>query len=114
MVEAIHALEFVLENDFNLRIIRMKASDYISLTDLAYSQMEEHIIIKWISLKSGLSKMQCRDTFSIDMSVLTDKCGLRSFPVREKMSIERLRQMNCVVRRTFTTKSEHNNSFLNI
>ena len=28
--------------------------DYISLTDMARSQMQEHIIFRWLSLKSTL------------------------------------------------------------
>ena len=36
----------------DISVIQIKDSDYISLTDMAHSQMEEHIIIKWLSLKS--------------------------------------------------------------
>ena len=81
------------------------------------------------ALKGGLSKMpkkweklfvpflvdvltdkpvSCRNAFSTDMNVLTDKCGLLKFPVRGKMSIERLRWMNLIVHRTYTTKPECN------
>jgi hypothetical protein len=35
-------------------VIQIKDADYISLTDMAHSQMEEHIIIKWLSLKSTI------------------------------------------------------------
>jgi len=38
----------------DIRIIQIENSDYISLTDMAHSQMEEHIIIKWLSLKSTI------------------------------------------------------------
>ena len=38
----------------DIRVIQIKESDYISLTDMAHSQMEEHIIIKWLSLKSTI------------------------------------------------------------
>ena len=38
----------------DIRIIQIQESDYISLTDMAHSQMEEHIIIKWLSLKSTI------------------------------------------------------------
>jgi hypothetical protein len=37
-----------------ITIIQIENSDYISLTDMAHSQMEEHIIIKWLSLKSTI------------------------------------------------------------
>jgi hypothetical protein len=35
-------------------VIKIDDYDYISLTDMAHSQMEEHIIIKWLSLKSTI------------------------------------------------------------
>lgn len=38
----------------DITVIRIENSDYISLTDMAHSQMEEHVIIKWLSLKSTI------------------------------------------------------------
>jgi hypothetical protein len=38
----------------DITIIQIEDVDYISLTDMAHSQMEEHIIIKWLSLKSTI------------------------------------------------------------
>ena len=38
----------------DITIIKIDNADYISLTDMAHSQMEEHIIIKWLSLKSTI------------------------------------------------------------
>jgi len=38
----------------DITIIQIDYSDYISLTDMARSQMEEHIIFKWLSLKSTI------------------------------------------------------------
>jgi len=35
-------------------LISQGQEDYISLTDMAHSQMGEHIIIKWLSLKSTI------------------------------------------------------------
>jgi hypothetical protein len=37
-----------------ISIIQIRDEDYISLTDIAHSQMEEHIIIKWLSLKNTI------------------------------------------------------------
>jgi len=36
----------------DISVITIEDSDYISLTDMAHSQMEEHIIFKWLSLKN--------------------------------------------------------------
>lgn len=41
-------------NDTEISLISQGAEDYISLTDMAHSQMEEHIIFKWLSLKSTI------------------------------------------------------------
>jgi len=38
----------------DITVLQIKDADYISLTDMAHSQMEEHIIIKWLSLKSTI------------------------------------------------------------
>jgi KilA-N domain len=37
-----------------ITIISRKAADYISLTDMAHSQLQEVVIIKWLSLKSTI------------------------------------------------------------
>jgi len=37
-----------------ITVISTKDEDYISLTDMAHSQMEEHIIFKWMSLKNTI------------------------------------------------------------
>ena len=37
-----------------ITVIQIEDADYISLTDMAHSQMGEHIIIKWLSLKSTI------------------------------------------------------------
>jgi hypothetical protein len=37
-----------------IAIISQQQDDYISLTDMAKSQMQEAIIIKWLSLKSTI------------------------------------------------------------
>ncbi|MDR1877120.1 MAG: KilA-N domain-containing protein [Flavobacteriaceae bacterium] len=38
----------------DITIMHINDADYISLTDMAHSQMEEHIIFKWMSLKSTI------------------------------------------------------------
>ena len=38
----------------SISIISQKDDDYISLTDMAKSQMQEAIIIKWLSLKNTI------------------------------------------------------------
>jgi hypothetical protein len=38
----------------DIAVININDTDYISLTDMAHSQLEEHIIIKWLSLKNTI------------------------------------------------------------
>lgn len=42
----------VLETE--IRIVKFNDEDYISLTDMARSQMQEHIIFRWLSLKGTI------------------------------------------------------------
>ena len=38
----------------DISIVKYADEDYISLTDMARSQMQEHIIFRWLSLKSTI------------------------------------------------------------
>ena len=38
----------------DISIVKFEDEDYISLTDMARSQMQEHIIFRWLSLKSTI------------------------------------------------------------
>lgn len=40
--------------DTDITVIQYNEEDYISLTDMARSQMQEHIIFRWLSLKSTI------------------------------------------------------------
>ncbi len=40
--------------DTEITIVSYNLEDYISLTDMAHSQMQEHIIFRWVSLKSTI------------------------------------------------------------
>ena len=37
-----------------IAVVKYNEEDYISLTDMARSQMQEHIIFRWLSLKSTI------------------------------------------------------------
>ena len=37
-----------------ISLLSQGTEDYISLTDMTYSQMQEHIIFRWLSLKSTI------------------------------------------------------------
>ena len=38
----------------DISILKYNEEDYISLTDMARSQLQEHIIFRWLSLKSTI------------------------------------------------------------
>ena len=40
--------------DSVITILPQNNEDYISLTDMAHSQMQEHVIFRWLSLKSTI------------------------------------------------------------
>ena len=40
--------------DNPITILTVNKEDYISLTDMAHSQLQEHIIFKWMSLKNTI------------------------------------------------------------
>ena len=40
--------------DTDISIVKYNEEDYISLTDMARSQMQEHIIFRWLSLMSKI------------------------------------------------------------
>ena len=37
-----------------ISVVNVQNEDYISLTDMAHCQMQEHIIFRWMSLKSTI------------------------------------------------------------
>ena len=37
-----------------ITVLSVQDEDYISLTDMAHSQMQEHIVFRWMSLKSTI------------------------------------------------------------
>ena len=38
----------------DISVVKYNEEDYISLTDMARSQLQEHIIFRWLSLKSTI------------------------------------------------------------
>ena len=40
--------------DTDISVVKYKEEDYISLTDMARSQLQEHIIFRWLSLKGTI------------------------------------------------------------
>ena len=79
----------------DITILKIENSDYISLTDMAHSQMEEHIIIKWLSLKSAIEyigewEILFNPNFNCtEFGIIRNSAGSNSFVLSVKNWIER-------------------------
>jgi hypothetical protein len=80
-----------------IQIVAYNDEDYISLTDMARSQMEEVIIIKWLSLKNTIEyigeweAMYNRDFNYTEFGIIKNAAGSNNFVLSVKLWIERTR-----------------------
>ena len=79
----------------NITVIQYKEEDYISLTDMARSQMQEHIIFRWLSLKSTIEylgewEMLYNPDFNCtEFGTIKNAAGSNNFVLSVKTWIER-------------------------
>ncbi len=59
-----------------ITIIAQEKNDYISLTDMARSQLQEVVIIKWLSLKSTIEYLGEWEAMPIKILPFILGCGL--------------------------------------
>ena len=77
-----------------ISVIQVKEMDYISLTDMAKSQFQEHIIFKWLSLKStieyvGAWEMLYNPSFNCtEFGIIKNAAGSNNFVHSVKNWIE--------------------------
>ena len=78
-----------------ITVIQINDDDFISLTDIAHSQMEEHIIIKWLSLKSTIEYIgEWEALFNpnfnyTEFGTIRNSAGSNNFVLSVKQWIER-------------------------
>ncbi|MBR5551120.1 MAG: KilA-N domain-containing protein [Muribaculaceae bacterium] len=78
-----------------ISILTQGAEDYISLTDMAHSQMQEHIIFRWLSLKSTIEyigewELLYNPNFNYtEFGTIRDKAGSNNFVLSVKSWIEK-------------------------
>ena len=83
-----------IENS-EISLISQGKDDYISLTDMAHSQMEEQIIIKWLSLKSTIEYIgEWEALFNphfnyTEFDIIKNTAGSNRFVLSVKQWIER-------------------------
>ena len=80
--------------DTDISIVKYNEEDYISLTDMARSQMQEHIIFRWLSLKSTIEylgewEMLYNPVFNFtEFGTIKNAAGSNNFVLSVKTWIE--------------------------
>ena len=80
--------------DTDISIVKYNEEDYISLTDMARSQMQEHIIFRWLSLKSTIEylgewEMLYNPVFNCtELETIKNAAGSNNFVLSVKTWIE--------------------------
>jgi hypothetical protein len=81
--------------DTSVTVILIEDNDYISLTDMARSQMQEHIIFRWLSLKSTIEyigewEMLYNPNFNCtEFGIIKNMAGSNNFVLSAKTWIEK-------------------------
>ena len=85
----------IVVKEAEIAIIETNGSDYISLTDMAKSQMQDIIIIKWLSLKNTIEylgewEMLYNPNFNYtEFGIIRNASGSNNFVLSVKQWIER-------------------------
>ena len=86
--------EITVQNT-NISVVKYNEEDYISLTDMARSQLQEHIIFRWLSLKSTIEylgewEMLYNPDFNYtEFGTIKNAAGSNNFVLSVKTWIER-------------------------
>ena len=85
-----------------ITVIRQNEDDFISLTDMARSQLQEHIIFHWLSLKSTIEylgewEMLYNPDFNCtEFGAIKNAAGSNNFVLSVKTWIERTNAIGIV------------------
>ena len=85
-----------------ITVIRQNEDDFISLTDMARSQLQEHIIFRWLSLKSTIEylgewEMLYNPDFNCtEFGAIKNAAGSNNFVLSVKTWIERTNAIGIV------------------
>ena len=60
-----------------ISVVNVQNEDYISLTDMAHSQMQEHIIFRWMSLKSTIEYLGEWESYIIRILIVPNSIQLK-------------------------------------
>ena len=87
-----------------ISLLPQGAEDYISLTDMAHSQMQEHIILRWLSLKSTIEyigewEALYNPNFNYtEFGTIRDAAGSNNFVLSVKTWIERTNAIGIIAK----------------
>lgn len=87
-----------------ISVVSIQNEDYISLTDMAHSQMQEHIVFRWMSLKSTIEyigewEMLYNPNFNCtEFDTIRNSAGSNNFVLSVKAWIERTNAIGIVAR----------------
>jgi hypothetical protein len=90
--------------DTEITVVSYNQEDYISLTDMAHSQMQEHIIFRWMSLKSTIEylgewEMLYNPVFNCtEFGTIKNAAGSNNFVLSVKTWIERTHAIGIIAR----------------
>ncbi len=85
----------IIVQNTDITVVQYEEEDYISLTDIARSQMQEHIIFRWLSLKSTIEylgewEMLYNPDFNCtEFGTIKNAAGSNNFVLSVKTWIER-------------------------
>lgn len=85
-----------------ISVVQYNDEDYISLTDMARSQMQEHIIFRWLSLKSTIEYLGEWETLynphfnCTEFGAIKNAAGSNNFVLSVKTWIERTNAIGIV------------------
>ncbi len=85
----------IIVQNTDITVVQYEEEDYISLTDIARSQMQEHIIFRWLSLKSTIEylgewEMLYNPDFNYtEFGTIKNAAGSNNFVLSVKTWIER-------------------------
>ncbi|MCQ2606637.1 MAG: KilA-N domain-containing protein [Bacteroidales bacterium] len=90
--------------DSEITIVSVNDNDYISLTDMARSQMQEHIIFKWLSLKSTIEYIGEWETLYntkfnyTEFGIIKNNAGSNNFVLSTKQWIEKTNAIGIIAK----------------
>jgi hypothetical protein len=108
-----------------ITVVSVQNEDYISLTDMAHSQMQEHIVFRWMSLKSTIEylgewEMLYNPNFNCtEFDTIRNAAGSNNFVLSVKAWIERTGAIGIMAKagrygRWFEDETSKNGAFMNL